>query len=63
MTHQKDPSQLQKKKKKQKVEDRLEFEVGKVFGPGAAEDEELEVEVDAARFKARHGQSGDRNRD
>jgi hypothetical protein len=55
--------QAQKKKKKQDQEKKLEFEVGKVFGPEAAKDEDLEVDVEAARYKARKGQGGDRKKD
>lgn len=56
--------QLQKKKKKKDEEDKkLEFEVGKVFGPEAAKEEDLEVDVEAARYKARKGQGGDRKKD
>lgn len=53
-------SQKQKKKKKQDKESKLEFEVGKVFGPEAAKDEDLTLEVDTARYKAQKGQGGDR---
>ena len=50
------------KKRKKKADDKLEFEVGKVFGPEAAKDEDLEVDVAAGRYKARHGEGGDRRR-
>jgi hypothetical protein len=56
-------TQLQKKKKKQEEDKKLEFEVGKVFGPEAAKDEDLNVDVEAARYKARKGQGGDRKKD
>ena len=56
-------TQLQKKKKKQEEEKKLEFEVGKVFGPEAAKDEDLNVDVEAARYKARKGQGGDRKKE
>ena len=52
--------QKQKKKKKQDKEKKLEFEVGKVFGPEAAKDEDLSVDLDTARYKAQKGQGGDR---
>jgi hypothetical protein len=54
--------QKKKKKKKQK-DDKLEFEIGKVFGPDSAKDEDLELDVDTARYKAQKGQGGDRKSD
>lgn len=56
-------SQKQKKKKKQEKDQKLEFEVGKVFGPEAAKDEDLSLDVDTARYKAQKGQGGDRKKD
>jgi len=58
-----DESQKQKKKKKKETEKKLEFEIGKVFGPEAAKDEDLSLDVDAARYKAQKGQGGDRKKD
>jgi hypothetical protein len=54
-------SQLeQKPKKKKKKEPKLEFDAGKVFSPAEAKEEDLELDVDSARYKARKGQGGDR---
>jgi len=53
--------QVEKKpKKRKKSEKRLEFEAGKVFSPGEAKDEDFELDLDSARFKAQKGQGGDR---
>jgi hypothetical protein len=57
-----DEGQKQKKKKKKETEKKLEFEVGKVFGPEAAKDEDLSLNVDTARYKAQKGQGGDRKK-
>lgn len=56
-----DQEQVVKKKKKE--EEKLEFNPGKVFGPeeAKAEDLELKVDRDSARFSARKGQGGDRS--
>ncbi len=50
-------------KKKRKKEEKLEFEAGKVFGPGEAKDEDFDLEQDqeSDRYKAQKGQGGDRN--
>lgn len=55
-------SQLEKKsrKKKKKEEPKLEFEAGKVFKPSEAKDQDFELDMESARFKARKGQGGDR---
>jgi len=50
----------EKPKKRKKSEKRLEFEAGKVFSPGEAKDEDFELDLDSARFKAQKGQGGDR---
>ena len=52
--------QAQKKKKKQDQEKKLEFEAGKVFTPGEAKEEDFELDLDSARFKASKGEGGDR---
>jgi hypothetical protein len=57
-----DEKQKQKKKKKQKEDKKLEFEIGKVFGPDAAKEEDLSLDVDTARYKAQKGQGGDRKK-
>jgi len=51
--------QPQKKKKKEEPK-KLEFEAGKVFSPGEAKDQDFELDLDSARFKAQKGQGGDR---
>lgn len=57
-------AQEQGRKKKQKGE-KLAFELGKVFSPGADLDdvgkEIEELSLDAARFKAAKGQAGTRS--
>ncbi len=55
-------SQLEKKskKKKKKEEPKLEFEAGKVFKPSEAKDQDFELDMESARFKARKGEGGDR---
>jgi len=50
----------EKPKKRKKSEKKLEFEAGKVFSPGEAKDEDFELDLDSARFKAQKGQGGDR---
>jgi hypothetical protein len=50
----------QKKKQKKEKEVKLEFEAGKVFKPEEAKDQDFELDLDSARFKARKGQGGDR---
>ena len=47
-------------KKKKKETKKLEFEAGKVFSPGEAKDEDFELDLDSARYKAQKGQGGDR---
>jgi len=47
-------------KKKRKQEAKLEFEPGKVFKPGAAKEEDFELQLDTARYKAQKGEGGDR---
>ena len=53
-------SEQPRKKKKKKEEVKLEFEAGKVFTPGEAKDEDFELDLESARFKAQKGQGGDR---
>jgi hypothetical protein len=54
--------QPQRKKKKEEQKTGFpvgrQFDIGKVFGPEAAKEEDLEV--DLSRFKARHGEGGTR---
>ncbi len=47
-------------KRKKKGEKKLEFEAGKVFTPGEAKEEDFELDLDSARFKAQKGEGGDR---
>ena len=47
-------------KKKKKEGKKLEFEAGKVFTPGEAKEEDFELDLDSARYKAQKGQGGDR---
>lgn len=48
------------KKKKKEEEKKLEFEAGKVFTPSEAKEEDFELDLDSARFRAQKGQGGDR---
>ncbi len=48
------------KKRKKKQQKKLEFEAGKVFTPGEAKEEDFELDLDSARYKAQKGQGGDR---
>ncbi len=50
----------QKPKRKKKKQPKLEFDAGKVFSPAEAKEEDLELNLDAARYKARKGEGGDR---
>jgi len=55
------PQQVeQPPKKKKKESKKLEFEAGKVFSPEAAKDEDFELDLDSARYKAQKGEGGDR---
>ncbi len=47
-------------KRKKKEEKKLEFEAGKVFSPSEAKEEDFELDLDSARYKAQKGQGGDR---
>lgn len=47
-------------KKKKKSDKKLEFEAGKVFNPGEAKDEDFELDLESARFRAQKGEGGDR---
>ena len=47
-------------KKKKKEAKKLEFEAGKVFAPGEAKEEDFELDLESARFRAQKGQGGDR---
>lgn len=55
------PLQVEEKpKKRKKQEKKLEFEAGKVFSPGEVKEEDLELDLDSARYRAQKGQGGDR---
>jgi len=47
-------------KRKKKEGKKLEFEAGKVFTPGEVKEEDFELDLDSARFRAQKGQGGDR---
>lgn len=47
-------------KKRKKQEKKLEFEAGKVFSPGEVKEEDFELDLESAKFKAQKGQGGDR---
>lgn len=50
----------QPQKRKKKPEKKLEFEAGKVFTPAEAKEEDFELDLESARFKAQKGEGGDR---
>lgn len=52
--------QVEKPQKRKKKEKKLEFEAGKVFTPAEAKEEDFELDLDSARFKAQKGEGGDR---
>ncbi len=55
------PLQVEEKpKKRKKQEKKLEFEAGKVFSPGEVKEEDFELDLDSARYRASKGQGGDR---
>ena len=55
------PLQVEEKpKKRKKQEKKLEFEAGKVFSPGEVKEEDFELDLDSARYKASKGEGGDR---
>jgi len=56
------PQQVEQPPKKKKKEEpkKLEFEAGKVFNPGEAKDQDFDLDLDSARYKAQKGQGGDR---
>ncbi len=55
------PLQVEEKpKKRKKQEKKLEFEAGKVFSPGEVKEEDFELDLDSARYRAQKGQGGDR---
>lgn len=47
-------------KRKKKEEKKLEFEAGKVFSPGEVKEEDFELDLESARFRAVKGEGGDR---
>ncbi len=55
------PLQVEEKpKKRKKQEKKLEFEAGKVFSPGEVKEEDFELDLDSARYRASKGEGGDR---
>jgi len=56
------PQQVEQPPKKKKKEEpkKLEFEAGKVFNPGEAKDQDFDLDLDSARYKAQKGEGGDR---
>ncbi len=55
------PLQVEERpKKRKKQEKKLEFEAGKVFSPGEVKEEDFELDLDSARYRAQKGQGGDR---
>ena len=47
-------------KRKKKEEKKLEFEAGKVFTPADAKEEDFELDLESAKFRAQKGEGGDR---
>jgi len=55
------PQQVEEKpKKRKKQEKKLEFEAGKVFTPGEVKEEDFELDLESAKFRAQKGEGGDR---
>lgn len=55
------PQQVEEKpKKRKKHEKKLEFEAGKVFAPGEVKEEDFELDLESAKFRAQKGEGGDR---
>lgn len=50
----------EKPRRRKKSDKKLEFEAGKVFSPGEAKEEDFELDLDSARYRAQKGQGGDR---
>ena len=50
----------QKPKRKKRDQKKLEFEPGKVFNPVEAKEEDLELDLESAKFRAQKGEGGDR---
>ncbi len=49
-----------KPKKRKKQEKKLEFESGKVCTPGEVKEEDFELDLESAKFRAQKGEGGDR---
>ncbi len=50
-----------RRRRKRKQENRkLEFEAGKVFDPREAKADEVQIDLESARYTAQKGQGGDR---
>lgn len=47
-------------KRKAKAKPKVEFDAAKVFDPAQGKEEELELNIESGRYKARKGQGGDR---
>ena len=55
------PLQVEEKpKKRKKQEKKLEFEAGKVFTRGEVKEEDFELDLVSAHFRAQKGVGGDR---
>ena len=53
-------SEPRPQKRKKKGEKKLEFEAGKVFNPGEVKEEDFELDLESAKFRAQKGEGGDR---
>ena len=60
MSPQQQMEQPRKRKKKPKA--KVEFDAAKVFDPAQGKEEELELDIESARYHARKGQGGDRRK-
>ncbi len=49
---------MEPRAQKRKKQSKLEFDAAKVFG--TSKDHELEIDLDAAKYKAQKGEGGDR---
>lgn len=53
-----DQLQIEPQTRKRKKKAKLEFDASQVFG--TSKDDEIEMDLDSARYKAQKGQGGDR---
>jgi len=49
-----------RRRKRKRQDPKLEFEAGKVFDPREAKADEIQIDLESARYTAQKGQGGDR---